>query len=546
MVLVACNAEQNEPTATTDTWQSTFEALQSKLFEGQGCTNDACHGTASVGGLTLTADVAYDQLVEAASTGSDLVRVKPGDKSRSYLYAKLLAATQPDDVSITGGPMPTGGDAIPAELLDALRLWIYAGAPRTGTVAGTDALLGIELPPAQPITIAPLPAPETDDGFQLTMPPWTVPAGSEREVCFASYYDLRDSVPDEFKDETGDFAFVDINELRQDPQSHHLILNISRATPDDVSADEYGDWLCRGGQTSGQPCDPVDLGSCGEGLCATEPIDGFGCTGYGPPNLGGFRSFYPIGGAQKAQDYKVLPDGVYRRIPIHGVLYWNSHAFNLTQEDHEMNGRLNFMFAKNPVHSASSLIRKSAPNIFNVATPPFEKKEICAELVLDQGTRLFSLSSHTHKRGERFQIFHSDGRMLYENFLYNDPTDKAFSPPLEFDSDDPAERTLRYCALFNNGVSSDGAPDIETVTRYSRMPDSVNIPGVPGACYPTACVAGKVGADCLGPDDSDACDSAPGAGDGWCDACPITGGESTENEMMLLLGDVYIDPAFAN
>jgi hypothetical protein len=33
-----------------------------------------------------------------------------------------------------------------------------------------------------------------------------------------------------------------------------------------------------------------------------------------------------------------------------------------------------------------------------------------------------------------------------------------------------------------------------------------------------------------------------GAGDGWCDACPITGGESTENEMFVLFGAVYIEP----
>ena len=38
------------------------------------------------------------------------------------------------------------------------------------------------------------------------------------------------------------------------------------------------------------------------------------------------------------------------------------------------------------------------------------------------------------------------------------------------------------------------------------------------------------------------CDSTPGAGDGWCDACPITGGESTENEMFVLFGAMYIEP----
>jgi hypothetical protein len=54
------------------------------------------------------------------------------------------------------------------------------------------------------------------------------------------------------------------------------------------------------------------------------------------------------------------------------------------------------------------------------------------------------------------------------------------------------------------------------------------------------------GQPCNGADDDAACDSAPGAGDGWCDACRITGGESTENEMFNLIGSFYIDPAGAN
>ena len=53
-------------------------------------------------------------------------------------------------------------------------------------------------------------------------------------------------------------------------------------------------------------------------------------------------------------------------------------------------------------------------------------------------------------------------------------------------------------------------------------------------------IAGQIGAACNGIDDNETCDSAPGAGDGWCDACAITGGESTENEMFMLLGGYYV------
>ncbi|MDP6943569.1 MAG: hypothetical protein QF464_05420, partial [Myxococcota bacterium] len=85
-----------------------------------------------------------------------------------------------------------------------------------------------------------------------------------------------------------------------------------------------------------------------------------------------------------------------------------------------------------------------------------------------------------------------------------------------------------------------GEPDPETVTRHSRLPESVQIFGVPGDCVPEACVSGQIAALCDGVDDDATCDSEPGAGDGWCDACAITGGESTENEMFLILGHYYL------
>ena len=54
-----------------------------------------------------------------------------------------------------------------------------------------------------------------------------------------------------------------------------------------------------------------------------------------------------------------------------------------------------------------------------------------------------------------------------------------------------------------------------------------------GALGLLVCLAGCARS---GVDDDATCDSEPGAGDGWCDACAITGGESTENEMFLIPG----------
>jgi len=43
------------------------------------------------------------------------------------------------------------------------------------------------------------------------------------------------------------------------------------------------------------------------------------------------------------------------------------------------------------------------------------------------------------------------------------------------------------------------------------------------------------------PDDRK-CDSAPGANDGICDACPLRGGVTTGDEMFIPLGSYYCDP----
>ena len=103
-------ADTADATAPSDTsepasFTSTFEALQYKLFDGQGCTHSACHGVAAAGGLNLTAGVAYGQLVEVSATGASMPRVEPGDRSRSYLYLKLDAAANPEGAEIAGSPI---------------------------------------------------------------------------------------------------------------------------------------------------------------------------------------------------------------------------------------------------------------------------------------------------------------------------------------------------------------------------------------------------------------------------------------------------------
>ena len=81
-LLASMGCSDKEPSTSnsshTGEFSSTYEGLQTKLFDGQGCTNDACHGVAAVGGLDLRSDVSFSQLVDVESTGSELKRVELG------------------------------------------------------------------------------------------------------------------------------------------------------------------------------------------------------------------------------------------------------------------------------------------------------------------------------------------------------------------------------------------------------------------------------------------------------------------------------------
>ena len=128
-------APPEEPACEGTDYESTWAAIQDVIFEQSSCVSGPCHGEGASGGLDLRPEVAYENLLEAPSAISSLRRVEPGDKDRSVLFLKLAAKTDPDGGwPIGGGAMPTGSPAISENALEALRLWIYSGAPEEGTV----------------------------------------------------------------------------------------------------------------------------------------------------------------------------------------------------------------------------------------------------------------------------------------------------------------------------------------------------------------------------------------------------------------------------
>ena len=129
---------------------------------------------------------------------------------------------------------------------------------------------------------------------------------------------------------------------------------------------------------------------------------------------------------------------------------------------------------------------------------------------------------------------------FYLSQIYNDPTVLRPDDPFIFRGT-AEERSVTFCALFDNGYT-----DPTQVKRRSLSPDPpVQVGGIGGPCSlnEAICAEGKVGQTCSGRTQTSrdrSCDSSEASGDGRCDACPLEGGVTTEDEMFILLGRFYV------
>ena len=548
-------------------YEGSFERIQSIIFDGYNCTNSACHSSNSAGGLDLSPDVAYDNLFRvnaAANLAEPTQLVYPGEQGLSFLYQKLAAGTDGTELPTGGGAaMPVGASPLSADHLEAMRLWIRGGAPETADVDEVATLLGCSVgTPPRANKITPPDPPPLGEGIQTVSGPWTVEPNDEDEVCFATYYDLDQvagALPDwaktpcptngAFSDYEGECFAYNRRVLTQDPQSHHSIIDTYVGTTP-ANDPAWGTWQCLNGPSQGMACDPTQIGvpvsqggaDCGGDLyvCGTEAQSSVACSGWGP-NDHRWRSV-GSGGSQAPISSENFQEGVYGIAPTKGVIIWNSHAFNLSAEATTVEQYNNFWFAPEDGRDYINRAIFDAKDLLIAQVPPFTEKTYCATTTLPKGTRLTELSSHAHKRGVLWQTWlppndpncradqlgtcqPNDAAADYISRIYNDPLVLEYDPPLEYDSDDTSERTLKFCVTYDNGKNY---PDLlklasESVGSVCRLSERV-------------CVGGALEGELCGGDDSMCGDG------GVCDACPVYGGVTTEDEMFLLLGNYYVVP----
>ncbi|MEO8258116.1 MAG: hypothetical protein ABI868_12290 [Acidobacteriota bacterium] len=132
--VTACDEQLAPIAGPTPNLEPTFASIQREIFETTdsagrvACTG--CHtsvGRIPAGGLTLTHDAAYDNLVGVPSrlkTGA--TRVIAGDPENSYIIQKLEGRSD-----IVGLRMPFSGQPfLGAGQILILKRWIELGAPR--------------------------------------------------------------------------------------------------------------------------------------------------------------------------------------------------------------------------------------------------------------------------------------------------------------------------------------------------------------------------------------------------------------------------------
>ena len=126
---------------------SSFELIQRGIFDRHNCNMSHCHGADRQAGVDLRAGNSYESLLRSAGEAdvvpndpSEFKLVEPDQPDQSLLYLALAVKTL-QLPHVDAPPMPQDGSPLRRDEVEAVRLWILAGAPETGVVDRVDDLI---------------------------------------------------------------------------------------------------------------------------------------------------------------------------------------------------------------------------------------------------------------------------------------------------------------------------------------------------------------------------------------------------------------------
>ena len=415
---------------TAPSESSAYHEIQEYVFD-KSCANSACHAApANAGNLNLTYGLSYEDLIgrapqNLAAAAAGMKLVDPGNPDNSFLLAKLMGPTAPEQ----GARMPFGGGVLHNGKIAAVRTWIEAGAPQTGKIVGIGDL-SVLRDPAE-VFEAPEP-PLPGQGYQLRLPPFKIEPGTEREVFYAT------QITDENGNSVEGDIFINRVEIFYPAGSHHFI--IYRITESGTAKGILNNGIL--------PDINVNAGDTFRELDTDDPDPVFGV-------FGADRLF--VVGTQTDDTVFQFPEGVGLRMPGDTVYDLNSHYINLLG-DETLIGETYVNIYTIPEEE----VKYEAVEIFvsnrSINVPPGATRVakmtwyVEDELEIRKhapGTDLnvFLLSSHMHRHGELFEIFQqSTGDMLHRSVAYDDAPIDLFNPVLRLSPDD----SLKFQCTHNN------------------------------------------------------------------------------------------------
>ncbi|MES2178146.1 MAG: hypothetical protein V4550_09800 [Gemmatimonadota bacterium] len=417
------------PTTTPTASLSSFEQIQTQLLT-PSCATAACHvGANAQGGLVLTADVAYQNLVGVKPTNPNAVadglkRVVAGKPDSSLLYHKLVFPPG-HHASDYGNPMPTGTGGVSPGQLEFVRQWIAAGAPKTGAVVTNTALLSDKTSQSvQPF--AALPAPSAGAGFQLKVDQFDISANFERELF--NYRKLGNS---------GD-VYISRIETSMRPLSHHFVLYTFNSSIPSFFVPVPN--TVRDIRNPDGSMNVVNMLSMG------------------------YHVFFA--GSMTQQSNYVFPAGTALKLPADAAIDLNVHYANHTNSQIPGEAYVNLYTipAAQVVHPLSTL------NLTNMDLnlPAGQVTVVQKDFRFDKQTTVTALTSHMHARGTKFQIKivggARDGELVYENTDWEHPRIVTYATPIVLAKNEG----LRSIVTYNNtttkaiafGLTSDEEMDI--------------------------------------------------------------------------------------
>ena len=433
LIITACS-KQSIDTPNPVAEIASFSLIQDKIITPT-CATSGCHASTSDGsfkqhGLVLEKSVAYANLVgispvNALSKADGHLRVKAFKSLESLLYHKLEWNSVHHSGKQYGLPMPLGSTALTVGQIEFVRQWIEAGAPKTGKVAD-EKLLDDKTPSVSVIdNFKAMNSPKTEgvDGFQLKVDKFEVASNFERELF------VRRNV--------GNASAVYINriKLQSRPNSHHMVLYDFRNTANLPALD-----LIR------------DLRNPDNGI---NFVTAFQASNH----------IFLGGGTQSNQEY-IFPEGTALLLPANFSMDLNPHYFNKTNTPLLGENYVNlYTTAKANV---KYVVKTIDFNNTNLAISPNAKTTILKDFTFNTNVKIVSLTSHTHKFGEKYLIKIKggtrDGEVVYENLDWEHPAVINFKIPIALKKGEGLTSVVTYNNTSNQklafGLTSDDEMNI--------------------------------------------------------------------------------------